>query len=165
LPEACVSVLGDTHARRITTMVSDVVEHSRDRATITMGEDVQEATNCLKDFLFDRVYLAGAAEDREHVERVIGALFRFYMEHSEEVPGIAGNEIATPAAALLRSRSRCAPAPVGAGAARNDSEATAVQDQRWLARLVCDHVAGMTDRFASQQFLQFYLPRRWWREV
>ena len=105
-----------------------------------MGQGVQEATNCLKDFLFDRVYLAGAAEDREHVERVIGALFRFYMEHPEEMPGTAGSRGA-------------------------DHEAPAVQDRRRLARLVCDHVAGMTDRFASQQFLQYYLPRRWWREV
>jgi dGTPase len=127
-------------------MVSDVVEHSRDQAAIVMGEEVREATNCLKDFLFDRVYLAGAAEDREHVERVIGALFRFCMEHPEEVPGGAEGEIARRTTA------------------GSDSEAAAL-DQRRLARLVCDHVAGMTDRFASQQFLQFYLPRRWWRDA
>ena len=130
LPETCVAVLGDTHARRITTMVSDIVRHSRGQAAVIMGAEVQEATNCLKDFLFERVYLAGAAADAEHVERVIGALFRFYMDHRDEIPG-----------------------------------ATPGQNRRQLARLVCDHVAGMTDRFATQQFLQFYLPRRWWREV
>ncbi len=129
LPTECSAVLGSTHAQRISSMVTDIIEHSREQSTITMGEEVQEATNRLKDFLFERVYLAGAAEDSEHVERVLGALFRFCMSHPEEVPGSAA-----------------------AGA-----------DQRRLARLVCDYVAGMTDRFAAQQFSQFYLPRRWWR--
>jgi len=30
-----------------------------------------------------------------------------------------------------------------------------------LSRRVCDYLAGMTDRFASQQFQQRFLPRRW----
>jgi len=131
LPPECISVLGRTHAKRISTMVSDIIEHSQEKPAIAMGEEVQHATNCLKDFLFDTVYLGGAAEDAEHVERVLGSLFRFYMGHPGEVPG-------------------------GAGASGN---------QRRLARLVCDHVAGMTDRFAAQQFLEFFLPRRWWRGV
>jgi dGTPase len=41
--------------------------------------------------------------------------------------------------------------------------AEAAGHPRRLARLVCDYLAGMTDRFAAQQFLQFSLPRRWWR--
>lgn len=30
-----------------------------------------------------------------------------------------------------------------------------------LARAVCDYLAGMTDRFASQQFREHFLPQRW----
>ena len=30
-----------------------------------------------------------------------------------------------------------------------------------LARRVCDHLAGMTDRFAAQQFESRFVPRRW----
>ena len=40
------------------------------------------------------------------------------------------------------------------------SEAAA-QGTRALARAVCDHVAGMTDRFASQQLVAHFLPRPW----
>ena len=129
LPPECISVLGDTHARRITTMVSDIVQHSQGQPALAMGAEVQHATNCLKDFLFDRVYTSGGTEEAAQVERVIEHLFRFYMERPEQVPG--GRE--------------------------------AAGDQRRLARVVCDYLAGMTDRFAAQQFLQFFLPRRWWR--
>ena len=30
-----------------------------------------------------------------------------------------------------------------------------------LARLVCDFVAGMTDRFASQMYAQLFMPSSW----
>ena len=40
-------------------------------------------------------------------------------------------------------------------------EEVAAEDDAALARLVCDYLAGMTDRFAVQQFEQHFLPRRW----
>jgi dGTP triphosphohydrolase len=39
--------------------------------------------------------------------------------------------------------------------------AAAAEGAAPLARRVCDHLAGMTDRFAAQQFRQHFLPRRW----
>jgi dGTP triphosphohydrolase len=30
-----------------------------------------------------------------------------------------------------------------------------------LARATCDHIAGMTDRYARQQFIHHFLPRGW----
>jgi dGTPase len=129
LPAGCVAVLGDSHARRITTMVTDIVQSSERQPTIAMSGEVAQATNDLKDFLFARVYQTGGTEEADRVERVLKGLFRFYMEHPEEVPGV-------PPAAV---------------------------EPRQLARVVCDYLAGMTDRFAAQQFQRFYLPRRWWR--
>ena len=130
LPRECVSVLGDTHAKRITTMVSDVVAQSRDRPRIEMGRQVEESSNELKDFLFDRVYQSGDAAGAEaaRVARIIEGLFRHYMAHPEEVRG--GPEAAS-----------AGPAP--------------------LARVVCDYLAGMTDRFAVQQFQTHFIPRPW----
>jgi dGTPase len=70
LPADCIAVLGDTHAQRITTMVSDIVlagqglacsERSLD---IGMGERVEAATNRLKDFLYQRVYPAALRSER-----------------------------------------------------------------------------------------------------
>ena len=130
LPPDCIAVLGDTHARRITTMVSDIVANSHDRPEIRMGPAVEEATNRLKDFLYDRVYRAAALStgESERVNRLLTDLFRLYMSQPDLVPG-------------------------GCEAAASGPKA--------LARRVCDHLAGMTDRFAAQQFQHHFVPRRW----
>ena len=130
LPAECASVLGDTHAKRITTMVSDIVSQSRDREEIRMGREVEESSNRLKDFLFEHVYQSGGVSgaEAERVAWIIKSLFRFYMEHPREV---------------------------------GRPEEPAAGDGAALARLVCDYLAGMTDRFAVQQFEQHFLPRRW----
>jgi len=128
LPPACLTALGRTHGQRITTMVTDVVSHSQE-ADVAMGEEVTEATNCLKDFLYANVYQRpGLAGENVRVERTIHSLFDLYMERPEEFPG-------------------------GSEAARGGVRA--------LARAVCDHLAGMTDRFASQQLAAHFLPRPW----
>jgi len=129
LPPDCIALLGDTHAKRITTMVSDIVACSADSPTIEMGGKVETATNRLKDFLYTRVYSAAHdAAQADRVRHLVTELFRFYMANPSAVAG--GEEAA------------------GQGAAS-------------LARRVCDHIAGMTDRFAAQQFEALFLPRRW----
>jgi dGTPase len=134
LPADSVAVLGDTHSGRITAMVTDIVAASRDRPEVRMGDEIRRATDRLKDFLYDNVYQAvGLAGPEGHrVSRLIRTLFRFYMEHPDQVPG--GAEAAAR----------------GAGQ---------------LARVVCDYLAGMTDRFAAQQFQVHFVPERWRREV
>jgi dGTPase len=129
LPSECLAVLGETHGRRITTMVSDIVAQSQGRDELVMSAEVQEATNRLKDFLYERVYQHGASgRAGDRVRRLIRAMFGFYMENPHQVPG--GIEAA------------------GEGRER-------------LARVVCDYLAGMTDRFAAQQFELQFLPPRW----
>ena len=125
LPSECLAVLGDTHARRITAMVTDIVERSEGKPEISMGGEALEATNRLKDFLFARVYQAEASRELARVEEVIAGLFRRYMKEPKLVPG-------------------------GPSAAREGVES--------LARVVCDYLAGMTDRFAGQQFERHFTP-------
>lgn len=119
LPADITQQLGTTHGARITAMVADVVEASRDLTAIRMSPDMTELTNKLKDFMYDRVYLSRSMtpKTRAHIRRVITGLFQYFMAHPEAVPGL------DPAA----------PTPL-------------------RARLVCDHVAGMTDNFAERQF-------------
>ncbi len=92
LPEECVAVLGRTHGQRITTMVTDVVTHSQERPAIAMSEEVIEATDGLKDFLFAHVYMRANAAGGENarVQRTIRSLFEFYMVRPEEFPVRAG---------------------------------------------------------------------------
>jgi dGTPase len=55
LPTACVAVLGDRPSHRIDAMVGDVIESSHD-AVIQMSPRVLEATNLLRNYLYDNVY-------------------------------------------------------------------------------------------------------------
>ena len=127
LPVDCIAVLGGTHSRRITSMVSALVDRSREKPTLAMDPEVEESTNRLKDFLYEHVYRVGAADEAARIEQMMTFLFRHYMSNPNLVPG---------------------------GRA-------AVRDKFRLARAACDYLAGMTDRFASQQVLLHFLPRRW----
>ena len=41
----------------------------------------------------------------------------------------------------------------------------AAADPKQLARAVCDHIAGMTDRYARSQFVTHFLPRGWRADI
>lgn len=133
LPDDIRSILGERHSVRITRMVQDIVEHSQECPAIRMSEEVREATDRLKDFLFANVYSGSSAAKAEEykIEGIVAGLFRHYMNHPELAPRFDSE-------------------PVG----REES-------QESLARRICDYVAGMTDRFAKQQYSRHFLPQEW----
>ena len=65
LPERCVAVLGDSHGARINAMIADVVRTSAGKPDIRMSGPVWEATDLLRDFLFERIYLGAPAREEE----------------------------------------------------------------------------------------------------
>jgi dGTPase len=76
LPEEEIAVLGETGSRRIDTLVRDLVERSSAAGDIVQGDEAGAAMDRLRTFMFERVYLAAAAQ-REHprIERMLRALF------------------------------------------------------------------------------------------
>ena len=79
LPGQTLQVLGRTHAKRIQTMVSDIVSASLDAHEIRMSEDVFAAMAVTRDFLFERVYLGQVAPaTKGAVERIIQTLLEHY---------------------------------------------------------------------------------------
>ena len=88
LPESCVRILGDTHARRINTMILDVVKQSTDQPRIQMSGEIYEQFNALRDFMFAHVYKNSIAKsEEEKAKRVIRELFAYYLEHTELLTG------------------------------------------------------------------------------
>jgi dGTPase len=87
LPVEPIAVLGSTGAQRIDALVHDVVEQSERAGDIVQGAEAGAAMTALRDFMFERVYLAPAAR-REHakIERVVRTLFAHYCEHPQEIP-------------------------------------------------------------------------------
>ena len=92
LPAEEIELLGPTGAKRIDTLVQDMVERSREAGEIEQSEEVGGAMLRLRKFMFDRVYLGEAARrENERVKRTLRGLFDHYIENPEEVPeGEAG---------------------------------------------------------------------------
>jgi len=95
LPASATTVLGNAHSERINTMVCDIIEQSwavrGDNTTtspaITMSPRVLEASNTLREFLFDRVYNLHAAQEKaERAREIVRRLYNYFNEHEDKLP-------------------------------------------------------------------------------
>lgn len=87
LPKECVSILGNRHKVRINTMVTDIIEKSWGKPEITMSDDVQVATDGLRTFLFQRVYIGSIAKKEEaKAQRIVKTLYEYYLENPDSLP-------------------------------------------------------------------------------
>lgn len=126
VPEECLRTLGVRHSQRVGRLVTDIIESSLDQPRIGMSAEVAAATDLLRVFMFENVYLRPELlAECCKVQGIISGLFGVYMTNDE---------------ALFEA----------IGFVPESGEAR--------ARLVCDYVAGMTDRFARAQYVRFFLP-------
>jgi dGTPase len=87
LPVAELAVLGYTTGERISRLVGDIVESSRDRDAITQSDEVGQAFRDLRAFMFERVYLAPPNSDEaDRARGVVRALFELFSASPELVP-------------------------------------------------------------------------------
>ena len=87
LPEDCLKVLGYSHGERIDTMIRDIVTESADLSEIRMSRSVQNATDALRAFLFEKVYRdSWRSAEEARCDHVIRGLFRYYLENPGEMP-------------------------------------------------------------------------------
>ena len=87
IPAPLCDVLGHTHSERINTMVASVISASENKPEIRMESDVWEATDRLRDFLFERVYRDNVAKDEEiKAKDMLAQLFCYFEEHPEKLP-------------------------------------------------------------------------------
>jgi dGTPase len=145
LPPGCLQILGQTHSQRITTMVCAIIDASiesegggvpRVGERIAMRDEVMEATDALKNWMFEHVYRLDMVDETPRVRTVIYALFDRFMHEPELMRG--------------EYASLCP-------GERPLKELTTEE----LARCVCDYIAGMTDRYASQTYAQLFMPSSW----
>jgi dGTPase len=87
LPGAEIELLGPTGARRIDTLVGDIVATSREAGDIAQTDEVSGAMLRLRKFMFERVYLgAEARSEHERVRRTLQGLFDHYSQHPDQIP-------------------------------------------------------------------------------
>lgn len=87
LPRQCLKVLGQTHGERIDTMIRDIVETSMGQPFIAMSDEVRNASDELRQFLFDYVYHdSWRKEEEKRCDYIVSALFEHYLRHPEQLP-------------------------------------------------------------------------------
>jgi len=89
LPQAEIELLGTTGARRIDTLVHDLIESSERAGDIVQSEEVGEAMLALRAFMFERVYLgphARAEHDRAHA--AVRLIFERLADRGDEPQAI-----------------------------------------------------------------------------
>ena len=129
IPKNIIKALGDSHAKRIDTMVKDVIYRSArdDLAAILMSDAVLSSTIMLRDFLYKHVYESDKIiSEFKKAQKILRDLYAYYLEHMEEV------FVDIPKEEKLNKH-----------------------------RMVCDFIAGMTDRFALMTYERLFLPQQW----
>jgi dGTPase len=87
LPAFCLDVLGREHRTRINTMVMDLIVTSWNKPQIAMSSQVQQATDKLRQFLFEHVYIYAEAQEEEAKARhVLQHLFGHCVKFPQDLP-------------------------------------------------------------------------------
>lgn len=89
LPKDCIEILGDTHKKRIDTLVRDMIENSKDRPAAKLSREKADAMNHLRAYMFENVYhnkQVKKAEDIHKAEDIVASLYQYYMEHETQLP-------------------------------------------------------------------------------
>jgi dGTPase len=87
IPQEIRASLGRDRAERLDTKIYDVIVTSYGKSAVMMSDEVLEATNALRKFMFENVYLAGPAktEDRK-AQGVLWDLLQHFEQHPELLP-------------------------------------------------------------------------------
>ena len=89
LPRECIAVLGDTHKKRIDTLVKDMIENSFNRPVASLSIEKAEAMNELRSYMFRNVYhnsMVKKAEDLAKIRTVITSLYGYFMDDPHRLP-------------------------------------------------------------------------------
>lgn len=134
IPSRCADVLGTTHDERITTMMTDLIDHSRPgegRLVLDMSYKVYGAMAELRRFLYEKVYRSPKVHNEfVKAKKIMSELFAYFMNNETALSG-----------ELEKMR---LPALTENGNSRE--------------RQVCDLLACMTDRYALSLYARTYFP-------
>ena len=86
LPRDLTEILGDTHSKRISTMVNAVIAYGTD-GDIGMTEPHWESTMKLRSFMFENVYFNSAAKSEDSkVADMIEHIYEYFRKQPDKLP-------------------------------------------------------------------------------
>ena len=80
-------LLGETHSRRINTLVEAMLRYGRQTGEVGLEEETEAAMLELRDFMFRRVYLNPVAKGEEYKgQGILQQLYYYFVEHADDLP-------------------------------------------------------------------------------
>ncbi|NLI61445.1 MAG: deoxyguanosinetriphosphate triphosphohydrolase [Clostridiales bacterium] len=87
LPKDSIEILGSSHRERINRMVEDVIFNSIDKPYIKMSPEVGQATQELRNFMFERVYIDSVSKAQvDKATSIIETLYYYFLDNEQKLP-------------------------------------------------------------------------------
>ncbi len=138
LPGDIKNIVGAKHSKRIGNMVRDLIVETlqADDGYLHVSERMLEAISGLRSFLYNNVYRFYRVHNEfEKAQRIIRDLYEYLMENG-----------------LVRRHGKDW---------MREGRPEHWEDEVTAHRLVCDFIAGMTDRYALNLYEHLFLPKPW----
>ncbi len=83
-PSSCLKILGNSHSKRISSMVYDIIENSNNKPHLNMSRSILAETEKLRGFLYAKVYpLPEINGESKKAAKILKDLFNHFMENPE----------------------------------------------------------------------------------
>ncbi len=87
VPKDIRSVLGSGSRERINRAIYSVYETSRGQNFVKMGDEIEEASEAFRTFMFQNVYYSGTAKREEQkAERMLTIMYEYYIKNIDQLP-------------------------------------------------------------------------------
>lgn len=87
VPQKIRKVLGDSSRERINATITSVFRASYGKNTVEMEEEVGEACEELRSFMFERVYFSDTARgEEEKAQRMLTAMYGYFCSDKDKLP-------------------------------------------------------------------------------
>lgn len=86
LPRDAVAAFGVHTSERINTAITDICHESEGKPYVRMSEEREKALAELRSFMFENVYERANKLIQESAERMLKALYTYFMEHPAALP-------------------------------------------------------------------------------
>lgn len=129
IPQPLRSTLGETHGRRIDTLVTAMIDYGEREREIGMDTEILNAMLELRKFMFSHVYTGTAAQtEEERARNMLKSLYLYFFHHIDELPA---------------------------------DYRRLIDDGDSRARVACDYIACMTDRYSIATYKRLFIPKSW----
>ena len=172
LPRDCIALLGSSHAGRITTMINAILEASSEMcADITANRAATNGETANIEYSNGDSSTDNSSGESVAIKRCVREEIRMTIEVSQATDRLKDwmfshvyklesvDETPRVRRVIVALFEKFMEEPNWMRGMNVENWESCMQPER--ARIVCDYIAGMTDRYASQTYAQLFLPSSW----